>query len=102
MFFIEIQNFENKAITSALSSMISFLTLYNIELSEVFLIFDFDKFGINDEIFKIYTLAWTRSIPAIIGGMIVYFFNNFNINSFRLILKMLMKRRMMNFFVLTH
>lgn len=74
VFFIEIQNLENKEITSALSSMISFLILHEIDLSEVFLIFDFDKSGINDEILKIYTLAWIRSIPVILGGIIVHFF----------------------------
>ena len=73
VFFIEIQNLENKEITSALSSMISFFFLQEIDLSEVFLIFDFDKSGINDEILKIYTLAWIRSIPVILGGIIVHF-----------------------------
>ena len=101
VFFIEIPNLENKEITSALSSMISFFFLQEIDLSEVFLIFDFDKSGINDEILKIYNLAWIRSIPVILGGIIVHFFYNFDQNYIRLILKILMKQQMMSFSVLT-
>ena len=101
VFFIEIPNLENKEITSALSKMISLLILYEIDLSEVFLIFDFDKSGINDEILKIYNLAWIRSIPVILGGIIVHFFYNFEQNYIRLILKILMKQQMMSFSVLT-
>ena len=101
VFFIEIPNLENKEITSALSKMISLLILYEIDLSEVFLIFDFDKSGINDEILKIYNLAWIRSIPVILGGIIVHFFYNFDQNYIRLILKILMKQQMMSFSVLT-
>ena len=77
VFFIEIPNYEYKELTAFLSRIITFLILYDIEFCKVFLIFKFHKSEISDEMLNLYTLAWIRSVPVSIGGIIVYIFNSF-------------------------